>query len=90
MHNSCSFMPIHLKLCKCFGHGLKMCMWFEYNPQIIFVTFPQVELSNFSGHVCFQSEKIVGSLCANSYSFMPIVLKLYRCFGLGLKMCMWF
>ena len=22
-----------------FGHGLKICMWFDNNPQIIFVTF---------------------------------------------------
>ena len=22
-----------------FGHGLKICMWFGYNPQIFFVTF---------------------------------------------------
>ena len=29
-------MSILLKLHGCFGHGLKTCMWFEYNPQIIF------------------------------------------------------
>ena len=22
-----------------FGHGLRICLWFGYNPQIIFVTF---------------------------------------------------
>ena len=27
-------------------------------------------------------------VCNSSYSFMLIVLKLYRCFGHGLKMCM--
>ena len=32
-------MPILLKLHRCFGYGLKMCMWFGYNPQIIFCHF---------------------------------------------------
>ena len=26
----------------------------------------------------------------SSYSFIPILLKLYRCLDLALKMCMWF
>ena len=37
--SSYSFLPILLKLHWCFGHGLKICMWFGYNPQNIFVTF---------------------------------------------------
>ena len=37
-----SFMPIHLKLYRCFCHGLKICMWFGYYPEIIFVTFSTV------------------------------------------------
>ena len=32
-----SSMPILCKLYRCFGHGLTMCMWFGYNPQVIFV-----------------------------------------------------
>ena len=32
-------MPILMKLHRCFGHGLKMCMWFGYNPQLIFCHF---------------------------------------------------
>ena len=29
--NSCySFVPIVLKLCRCFHHGIRMCMWFGY------------------------------------------------------------
>ena len=32
-------MLILLKLHRCFGHGLKTCMWFGYNPQIIFCHF---------------------------------------------------
>ena len=30
---------ILLKLHRCFGHGLKICMWFGYSPQIIFYYF---------------------------------------------------
>ena len=32
----CSFALIVLKHCRCFQHGMKMCMWFGYNPLIIF------------------------------------------------------
>ena len=40
MYNSSyRFMPIILKLHMCFGHGLKMCTWFRYNHQLIFVIF---------------------------------------------------
>ena len=34
-----SFIQILSKLHWCFGHGLKICMWFGYNPQIIFCYF---------------------------------------------------
>ena len=33
-NSSYSFTPIFLKLCTCFLHSLKMCMWFGYNPYI--------------------------------------------------------
>ena len=36
-NSSYSFIPILSKLDWCFGHGLKICMWFGYNPQIIFI-----------------------------------------------------
>ena len=36
MHiSSYSLISILLKLHKCFVHGLKICMWFGYNPRII-------------------------------------------------------
>ena len=35
-NSSYSFPPIVLKLCICFLHGMKMCMWFWYSP-LIFV-----------------------------------------------------
>ena len=47
-NSSYSFMLILLKLHRCFGQCLKTCMWFGYNPQIIFVTFSQFELGLFS------------------------------------------
>ena len=28
-----------LKLHRCFGHGMKTCMWFGYNPQITYCHF---------------------------------------------------
>ena len=37
--SSYSFISILLKLHRCFAHGLKICMCFRYNPQIIFYHF---------------------------------------------------
>ena len=50
-NSSYSFMPIHLKLYMCYGHGLKICMWFGYNPWIIFCHFffHNLNLVFFSG-----------------------------------------
>ena len=79
-NSSYSFMPILLKLYRCFCHDLKICMWFGYYPEIIFCHFYcNLNLVIFK---CFyyQSEKIVGTLCA----------QLHSCFGHGLKICMWF
>ena len=45
-----SFMPIALKLSMCYGHDLKICMWFGHNPQIIFCHFfHNLNLVIFSG-----------------------------------------
>ena len=64
-------MPIALKLYMCYGHGLKICMWFGYNPQIFFCHFyflfyfffffSEFELGHFFGHF---NEWIEGTLCA--------------------------
>ena len=40
-------MLILLKLHRCFGNGLKTCMWFGYNPQIIFGYNPQIIFCHF-------------------------------------------
>ena len=90
-NSSSSFIPIVLKLHWCFCHGLKICMWFAYNPQTIFVTFLKVAISHISSMI---TSKVNGKgiLCGRnfSYSFIRILLKLHRCFGHGLKICMWF
>ena len=39
-HNSSyNFILIFLNFCTCFRHGLEMCIWFGYNPWIIFCHF---------------------------------------------------
>ena len=41
-------MPILLKRYRCLGHGLKICIMFAYNPQIMICHFfSQNELSHF-------------------------------------------
>ena len=46
---SYSFWQIILKLYKCFGHSLKMCICSPCYPQIILLLFSQVEFSRFLG-----------------------------------------
>ena len=70
-----------------------MCMWFGYNPQIdfcrFFFFFLQFEFSCFLGILTMKvNGQWVPSVHNSSYSFMPILLKLYKCYGL--KICMWF
>ena len=50
-NSSYSFMPIHLKLYRCFCHGLKICMWFGYCPEIIFCHF----FRSLNLHYCINS-----------------------------------
>ena len=38
LHNSYSLIQILLKLYRCLDHAWKMCMWFKYNTQTIFIT----------------------------------------------------
>ena len=44
-NSSYSFPSIVLKLCKCFQHGMKMCMWFGYNIDYFFSLFLLCELN---------------------------------------------
>ena len=80
-NSSYSFMPIHLKLYMCYGHGL----WFGYNPWIIFCHL--FHNLNFFGHF---SEWIEGTLCAQLLlQFNTDTLKLCRHCDHTLKICMW-
>ena len=68
-------MSIPLSLYMCLGHGLTMCIFFGYNPQVIFCHFShEMNLAIFLA-------KII-----SSYSFMPVPLKIYTFFSHGLKM----
>ena len=75
-NSSYSFMPIHLKLYMCYGHGLKICMWFGYNPWIIFCHFfHNLNLVIFSG-ILVNGLRV--PCVHNSYNLIPILLKLCR------------
>ena len=72
-------MPIILKLYRCFCHGLKMCMWFGYNPQINFCYF----FFRILNLVIFQARILSKGIdCGYLVCATPLTV--------GLKMCMWF
>ena len=92
LNSSHSFWPILLKLYMGFQDGLKICMRFFQNHEIIFYYFFRI----FNWDIFFSSNTTevcreqVPCLLNSSHSFWPILLKLYRCFKDGLKICMWF
>ena len=90
-NSSYSYMPILLKLYRCFCHGLEMCSGLGIIPEYFLWLFLHFKLSHFSG-VNTIKVYIYWVLCVHntSNSFIPTFLKLYRCFCHGLKMCMWF
>ena len=82
---SYGFMPIALKLYSCYGHGLKVCMWFGYNPRTSFCHFfHNLNLVIFFGHF---SEWIEGTLCAQL--LLLLLLNFNRHCDHALKICMW-
>ena len=89
-NSSYSFIPIHSKLHWCLGHGLEICMWFQYNPQNIFYCFFRKLNLVILGIIY---NKVNGQEIPfghnSSYSFKSIILKLHWCFGHDLKICMW-
>ena len=91
-NSSYNFIPIFLKLCTCFLHGLKMCMWFGYNPCINFCYF--FHFANFCHFLTSDSMKMLWQCvpceCNSSYNLIPIFLKLCTCFRYGLEICIWF
>ena len=75
-----------------FQDGLKICMWFFQNPEIIFYYFFRIfylDIFLSSNTTGVYREQVPCPL-NSSHSFWPILLKLYRCFKDGLKICMWF
>ena len=78
VRNSSYSFPLNvLKLFRCFLHGMKMCMWFGYNPLIFFFSlFLLCELSLF---LIWNASKVyrqwVPCWHNTSYSFSPIVWK---------------
>ena len=45
-----NFMPVFMQLCTSFFHGLKMCIWFGFNPAVNFCHFSiLLTLSFFAG-----------------------------------------
>ena len=64
-NSSYSFPPIVLKHCRCFQHGMKICMWFWYNTLIIFLTFSALWTLPLSLHEmlskCVDSGYLVGA-----------------------------
>ena len=66
-------------------------MWFFQNPEIIFYHFFRISNRHFlSSNTTEVYREQVPCPLNSSHSFWPILLKLYRCFKDGLKMCMWF
>ena len=87
------FIPIFMKLCTCFPHGLDICMWFGYNFWINFCHF-----FHFVNFVIFWPQ-ILWKYIDNGYLVSVTPYKI-SCLSLcnfahlfffhSLKMCMWF
>ena len=91
-NSSYSFWRILLKLYRCFKDGLKICILFFQNPEIIFYHFLRIfNLRHFSiPYTTDMYMEYVPCIGNSSYSFWWILLKLYRCFKDGLEICILF
>ena len=91
-NSSYNFIPIFLKLRTWFFHGLKICIWFGYNPCINFCHL--YHFVNFCHFLTSDSMKVYRQWVPcernSSYSFILIFLKLCTCFLRVLEICMWF
>ena len=57
----------------CFSHGLKMCMWFGFNPAVIFLS-----LFHFVNFVIFQFSQVRHQLHRSSiYMFSQLLFQIY-------------
>ena len=78
-NSSYSFWRILLKLYSCFQDGLKICILFSQDPEIIFLHF---NLDIFSSLYATDMYREYMPCIGNpAYSFRPILLKLYRYFA---------
>ena len=79
-NSSYSFWRILLKLYNCFQDGLKICILFSQDPEIIF--FLHFNLDIFSSLYATDMYREYMPCIGNpAYSFRPILLKLYRYFA---------
>ena len=80
-------MPVFFKLYRCFCHGLKMGMWFEYYPQINFCHFFRIlnlvifrrEYSQcvYIGYLVCATPLAV--LCQSFWNFTGVFVMVWRC-----------
>ena len=89
-NSSYSFWRILLKLYRCFKDGLKICIFFFQNPEIIFYHFLRIFRHFSSPYTTDMYMEYVPCIGNSSYSFWWILLKLYRCFKDGLEICILF
>ena len=84
-YNSCySFLPIFLKLCRCFLHRLRMCMWFGYNCWIIFYHFFHFVNLVIFRPLCIDSGYLVSAtahtiLYRSFWNFAHVFCMVWRC-----------
>ena len=93
-NSSYNFIPIFLKLCTCFLHGLKMCIWFGYNPCIYFFTFSTLPTLSLSGLRFYENVVTVGTLWEqlliqflywSFWNFVHVFAMVWRCaYGLDI------
>ena len=89
VHNSAySFMAILLTFYRCFYHGLKMCIWFEYYPWISFCHFFRIlNLVIFEARIlskCMYIGYLVcvtltAVLCGCFWNFTGVFVMVWRC-----------
>ena len=99
-NSSYNFIPIFLKLCTCFFHGLKLFIWFGYNPCINFYYF-----FHFANFVifwpqiiwkCYDSGYLVNAtphtiLYRSFLNFVHIFAMIWRCaYGLDIILELFF
>ena len=91
-NSSYSFLRILLKLYRCFKDGLKICILFFQNPEIIFYHFLRIfNLDIFRAlilQICIWSMYLVSATPPTVFG--ESFLKLYRCFKDGLEICILF